>query len=132
MNPNNYATLEACQRLVDAGILLEKTDYVWIYARHIPLKGADRTWQLFDRRSLMAIEVTEQRPDCMIPAPSMAEVLRGLLSKANVCLSGQQDGKTTVWTYSGGKQTSPDISNTNPTDALIDLLIWLTAQKEGV
>jgi hypothetical protein len=133
MNPNNYATLEACQRLVDAGILLEKTDYVWIYARHIPLKGADRTWQLFDRRSLMAIEVTEQRPDCMIPAPSMAEVWRELPEKMKLfrkkkALHFEKWKGESYASYENGLLCK----NINPTDSLIDLLIWVKAQKEGV
>jgi hypothetical protein len=117
MNPNNYGTLEACQRLVDAGIVLE-TDCWWQWSK-------EYGWRIYPA---INPEVCEEIK--YLPAPSMVEVWRELLSNNNVCLSGQQDGETTVWTYSGWKQTSPDISNINPTDALIDLLIWLTAQKE--
>ena len=100
MNELNYGSREACERLVKAGIVLE-TEKMWIYARHIPLKGADKSWKLFDRQSLMAIEATDQRPDCILPAPSMAEAWREL----------------------------PE--NTNPIDALIYLRIWLEERKEG-
>jgi len=72
MNPLNYGSREACERLVKAGIVLE-TEKVWIYARHIPLKGSDFCWQLFNRDSLMAIEATEQKPSCIIPAPSHSQ-----------------------------------------------------------
>jgi hypothetical protein len=118
MNPNNYATLEAAQRLLDAGIVLE-TDF------------CSDLWGDPNKIIPWYSGVEPGHPD-FVPRPSMAEVWRELLSKCNVSVSGQQDGATTVWTYSGGKQTSPDIRDTNPTDALIDLLIRLTAQKEGV
>ena len=135
MNPNNYASLEASKRLVNAGIVLE-TDAVWIYARHIPLKGADRIWKLFDRRSLMAIEVTEQRPSALIPAPSMAEVWRELSSfitrewdfanKLILTIKKMPFGITDCY-Y--GDTTEKLCSNINPTDALIDLLIWVRKEK---
>jgi hypothetical protein len=134
MNPNNYASLEAAQRLVDAGIMLEKTDCVWIYARHIPLKGAGRTWQLFDRRSLMAVEVTEQRPDCMIPAVQFAEVWRELPEE--YCLNAPDPVRYKMLTtscagyHSGGKDAGVWIPySTNVVDALIDLYIWTVKQK---
>ena len=127
MNELNYASLEASKRLTEAGIVIEKTDNVWIYARHVPLKGADRSWQLFDRRSLMAIEVTEQRPDCLIPAPSMAEVWRELPEYYNdgeLYISKINDNMTNA-----GYLEGEVFQNANPTDALIDLLIWVRGQK---
>jgi hypothetical protein len=127
MNPNNYATLEACQRLVSNGIVLE-TEHYWYRSA----SGKKHDYLFVLRYGKGGVDYCGTFREENIPAPSMAEVWRELLSKCNVSVSGQQDGATTVWTYSGGKQTSPDIRDTNPTDALIDLLIWVKAQKEGV
>jgi hypothetical protein len=126
MNELDYGSLEACKRFVDAGIVM-KTKKVWIYAHHIPLKGADSTWKLFDRQSLMAIEVTEQRPYCMFPALSMGEAWRELPG----CIDEQWDlvlGKIDTLSYIGysdGENWLSYFKSFNPTDALIDLLIWV-------
>jgi len=43
MNQLNYASLEACKRLVDAGIVLE-TDFVWRL-------GADGRWMSLKQKN---------------------------------------------------------------------------------
>ena len=130
MNELNYASLEASKRLIDAGIVLE-ADYVRIYARHIPLTGADGTWKLFDRHSLMAIEVTEQRPSALFPAPSMAEVWRELRKhikeiQTYMRIGVDEDEDFVEIAYSN----SLTHRNTNLTDALIDLLIWMRKEND--
>jgi hypothetical protein len=111
MNPNNYGTQPACQRLHDVGIVLE-TDFYWC--------RDDDGWYL--RYTLeYHREVFES-----IPAPSMAEVWREL-EVDGMCYRQCDILMTAVWT-----DESRVYENPNPTDALIDLLIWLTAQKEGV
>ena len=57
MNQLNYASLEACKRLVDAGIVLE-TDFVWRL-------GADGRW--------MSLKQKNQRPDKQGPCPKATE-----------------------------------------------------------
>ena len=118
MNILNYASLEASKRLVEAGIVLE-TDFY-----HVEHHAGG----YYQQAIVPKIELLTIPKDDIVeinPAPSMAEVWRELLKKHNVSLSGQQEGLTTAWTYAGGQETSPDIPNTNPTDALIDLLIWV-------
>lgn len=116
MNPENHGSREACQKLFKEGIVVE-TDAVWIYARHIPLKGADKFWKLFDRRSLMAIEATQQRPDCIIPALSMAEGWRELPTEA---LPEAFDGLIRC-----------RFDKTKEEDYLIELLIWVRKEANN-
>jgi hypothetical protein len=104
MNPNNYATLEACQRLVDAGIVLE-TDIYWC-----------------DNLGWISLRSKQDTPEenCdwkIYPAPSMAEVWREYRKHVP---DYQNRGK--LWNA---------LREEKVVDALIDLLIWLTAQKEG-
>jgi hypothetical protein len=123
MNPNNYGTREACQRLVDAGIVLE-TDFCFDKASVIPDKV--REWPK---------GVDEGHLD-FVPAPSMAEVWRELPEVLTIggLICDPSIGKFECRSYASYNwfhQSQVYFDNTNPTDALIDLLIWLTAQKEG-
>lgn len=107
MNPLNYATLEASRRLVAAGIVLE-TERVW-------RKNTSGEYYLSGN---VTYNIKSQ-----IPAPSMAEVWREL-----------PEG---CWIYKGikfseayRKHGDPKSHiSTNPTDALIDLLIWVRNNK---
>ncbi|MBE3145097.1 MAG: hypothetical protein IMZ61_14440 [Planctomycetes bacterium] len=95
MNPLNYATLPACQKLAEKGIVLE-TERFWY------LSPFDK-WELsHDYDGLKDIE--------HIPAPSMAEVWRELPEFAHCGAP-----------WNAMRQEK----NINPTDALIDLLIWV-------
>ena len=110
MNELNYASLEAGKRLVEAGIVLE-TEAVWMH-----VKGG--SWYLRPNDNTpIPVEI-----DDMIPAPSMAEVWRELLDVTITKDSKNLgDGISMVWQCPGD---NPSV-NTNPTDALIDLLIWV-------
>jgi len=113
MNSNNYGSREACERLVKAGIVLETE--VW--------------WRL----SLGKLVNKNKHTNCrcekskdFIPALSMAEVWREL-----------PEG-TTLQKWALGYQAwiAPDYEkyhsqNINPTDALIELRIWLEERKEA-
>lgn len=102
MNPLNYASLEASKRLVDKGIVLE-TEAVW-------RKKRDKTGYYLSRKALY-----HRTSDA--PAPSMAEVWREL---PDVMAMNHRNGETECWLETG----SDSFASTNPTDALIDLLIW--------
>lgn len=115
MNPNNYGTLPACQRLAEAGIVLE-TEKVW------HLQGDNETYFLQDQGS--SAELCVRWGD--YPAPSLAEVWRELppgteLRKAHSFTEAFSFADTENADSIYPPCNSPD----NPTDALIDLLIWL-------
>lgn len=100
MNKDNYASLEASQRLHDAGIVLD-TEVVWCgYRLQYEWEGTN------DKRT--------------IPAPSMAEVWRELPE-----LTKLQKGLTATYAWMKGTWDVSLQSYDNPTDALIDLLIWV-------
>ena len=123
MNPDNVGTLEACQRLKAAGIVLE-TDFCW------------RTWidkegtpcaELVDRAEL--VDHKRKRNDLpatkYIPAVQFAEVWREL--PVETILRKTLDGEATCWIRA--KNVVPAPHSTNPTDALIDLLILVREAK---
>jgi len=111
MNTQNFAGLEACKRLVDAGIVLE-TESCWRY-------GLDDKWSLVsvDWATTMMSNTLK-----VIPAPSMAEVWRELPEQHDdeYLRLFKDEGKT----FCGYGEYADRWGNENPTDALIDLLIW--------
>jgi hypothetical protein len=118
MNEDNYATLEAAQRLVDAGIVLE-TDLYWA-----------RRSTIMDRE---LVPLGHLMYGDHIPAPSMAEVWRELPEsvmwrKQWRHLTVEKIGDVTSAYYRTNGIPSNEV---NPTDSLIDLLIWVK-KKEGV
>ena len=123
MNENNYASLEASKRLDKAGIVLE-TD-VWWYK-------LSSGWHL----AQFPTKVIPPSIDNALPAPSMAEVWRELPpsidhehSTYNKTLKGF--GAAEVAAFENLENRSlKHFPNINPTDALIDLLIWVTTRKE--
>lgn len=108
MNPNNYASLEASKRLVDAGIVLD-TEALW-------MKDQLGHWILTDEPCASWQE--------HYPAPSMAEVWRELPYAATIYKGPRYNS---AWIEHGMDNT--EIYKNNPTDAMIDLLIW--ARKEA-
>lgn len=113
MNKLNYASLEASKRLVEAGIVLE-TDQQWYR-----LKNGDL---YLSGDVIPMIEIIEE-----LPAHSMAEVWREL---PNGIIVRKLGGRTWAWMDTGGEGSAQH--NTNPTDALIDLLIWVRKEaKDG-
>jgi len=121
MNPLNYASLEASKRLIDAGIVLE-TEAYWR-----PYEYPDRReWNLYFR----GMNHVEQ-----VPAPSMAEVWRelpGTFRTKEKGLYELQMDKNINFTHAFYVDYETGINlpfnrkgSPNPTDALIDLLIWV-------
>ena len=120
MNTQNVGSFEACKRLVEAGIVLE-TESCWRY-------GLDDKWSLVsvDWATTMMSNTLK-----VIPAPSMVEAWRELPFQSYI--KKLDDGSTLVWTCNDdvdGKYIESNMTvNINPTDALIDLLIWVRKEK---
>lgn len=113
MNPNNYATLEASKRLVEAEIVLE-TEAQW---------SIDH---LVHRKKPWASD---------IPAPSVAEVLRELPDShgPSTTLILEKHNNEVIAGYFDWDEEDfikPNFRSANPTDALIDLLIWVRGKEE--
>jgi len=111
MNELNYASLEASKKLHDAGIILE-TDAVW--------EGKEGQTRL---------NLKANCPDGF-PAPSMAEVWRELTE--GIMVNGSwaplfvnKIGCGASVGYRIEHHIIIHFSNENPTDALIDLLIFV-------
>ena len=109
MNPNNYASVKASKRLVEAGIVLQ-TDHYWA---SIDMKH----WDLCFIPHKVGFKE--------YPAPSMAEVWRELPHNSVLSMGG--DGESWVQVdYDDPQKTLESVHRSfNPTNALIDLLIWL-------
>ena len=122
MNPLNYASLEASKRLVDNGIVLE-TEAGW-YKIFRP--GCHSFDMVLSMRS-----GNEKFYGDNYPAPSMAEVWRELpetideydLTCEKIFNGGMQAGYTTYDV--SGLRWKVLLNAANPTDAMIDLLIWV-------
>jgi len=119
-NPDNYGTLEACQRLQAAGIVLE-TECSW--------------WQ--DMTRLWSVVATEDYPYAdLIPAPCFTEVWRELPERQTIygCICeiiftkvGPLHLACYSWIY---EAMSPVFKQANPIDTLIDLLIFVIEQRK--
>lgn len=132
MNPLNHGTREACQRLVEAGIVLE-TDLYWRVVPSIPCipEGCIELITIHQMRFLAIGDDDRDGRDIdgviYLPAPSMAEVWRELPDGTGISKSLDTNFSEFV---DGEGYRKGESKNTNPTDALIDLLIWVTEQKE--
>ena len=129
MNEQNYASLEASKRLVEAGIVIP-SEFCWF------LDVCSATgWSL--NRCFEKLP----GPDCYF-APSMAEAWRELpmlFGTVRPVLSCRPIYRPTIEKYNDSSISFyqwKDIikddfysENTNPVDALIDLLIWV--EKEA-
>ena len=132
MNELNYATPEASKRLEDAGIILETDVYhkVGVYGS-MPSMLCTKTEYEIDSDPYHP----DSDPDVLngvavyLPAPSMAEVWRELPNwiEGEMKLSLAKFGDGSVAGYG---DTDAIVFNTNPTDALIDLLIWVKEYKQ--
>ncbi len=119
MNPLNYGSLEACQSLVEKGIVLE-TEAVWysVYGNNKKFLVSDVEYQrIADKHSRDVFT--------SIPAPSLAEVLREL-KELSFSIRLQKNGTFLIWLED---DTYEEI-NKNSTDTLIELLIWVRERKE--
>ena len=121
MNPQtNYASLETSKRLVDAGIVLE-TECCWQWKD--PCSPDDIAYGAYGEWILVRGSIDHIDAEC-IPAPSMAEVWRELPYAATIYKGPRYNS---AWIEHGMDNT--EIYKNNPTDAMIDLLIW--ARKEA-
>ncbi len=107
MNNLNYASFKASKKLHDAGIILE-TDFIY---------NSDG--------KLLYSPLVERR-DGDIPAPSMAEVWRELPDGKELA---ENKGCTYASIEYGEGKYKEFSSMDNPTDSLIDLLIWVKEQN---
>ena len=112
MNTNNYGSREACQRLCDAGIML-KPEKWWCYY--------NGEWKLYSEDK---IPLRDYNYLMQISAFSFYSVWRSMpfgtmLIKVGNCSHAIPINKEVT------------VINTNPTDALIYLRIWLEERKEG-
>lgn len=119
MNQDNYGSLEACKRLVDAGIILE-TETVYYQ------DTLSKEWHLSYKGKTPFIRIAS------IPAPSMVEAWRELPEYIDIGSNRYRksiyaDGGVTCCWYDGF--TASRKKNTNPTDALIDLLILVRKER---
>jgi hypothetical protein len=113
MNIKNYASFEASKRLVDAGIVLE-TEAYWIRVANSPM-------MLVDNR---------HGADEYYPATSMTDVWRELpqlIHKYQLTIKGEVSNALVG--YSSREDWLYYVRDSNPTDALIDLLIWVRMEK---
>ena len=140
MNNLNYASREASQRLVDVGIVLETDFYWYVYNEDMcrSLIAADKAIPapyLVNRASVRTR--IGSIPTAYVPAPSMAEVWRELPEYVEykkddrplieyLRIDKNGDGSLSC----GYGQYSEMTINDNPTDALIDLLIWVRKEAE--
>jgi len=129
MNPNNYASLEASKRLSGAGIVLE-TDWYWlrVYIR----ETSSLEWRIVSNASVTGLKGKNSET---IPAPTMAEIWRELRKsgRGNLffaqALEADEVGVWMEWVaFDGFGDGSEIFKNINPTDALIDLLIWVKGE----
>jgi hypothetical protein len=132
MNPLNYGSLEACQRLHEKGIEL-RTDFYW---HLVPDKDPELLFEAF-------AGMLDCPPECkLIPAPSMAEVWRELPEMISYChrvywLTLIKGSNASIADYVCVDGSSLFIAkglkayeNINLVDALIDLLIWVKGNKK--
>ena len=131
MNEANYASLEASKRLVAAGIVLE-TDAVWIADEYPPFGASMKIilkWDIRNKKELIFANFGKL-PNGTVPAPSMAEVWREL-PEASAYLHTNKE--TEVWLEDEEDiiPKSNSFANTNPTDSLIYLLIWVRKENNA-
>lgn len=116
MSELDHASLEASKKLVENGIFL-KTDFFYVNT------FSDMGW-IFRAKG----EFNDE--DDFIPAPCFTDVWRELPFQSYI--KKLDDGSTLVWICdddADGKYIESNmIANTNPTDALIDLLVWLKGE----
>uniref|UniRef100_A0A6M3IYD9 Phage ABA sandwich domain-containing protein n=1 Tax=viral metagenome TaxID=1070528 RepID=A0A6M3IYD9_9ZZZZ len=123
MNSLNYGSREACEKLVELGIVLE-TEAYWYWDQ-------SGEWKLVRIDSKIMQAVVEAKE--AIPALSMAEVWMELPDEINDkeithSLDVWKSGELTYCAYTDYQNnTMPEdgINNINPADALIYLLIWV-------
>ena len=128
MNELNYASLEASKKLHDADIILETDAYFRIFDGETVFVTA---WQKKCWEDEIKVDAASDEVE-FIPAPCMAEVWRELpecITKGGT-IQYLEMGKTGSKTYAAYDFADDYILFDNPTDALIDLLIWVKEQNK--
>ena len=115
INPNNYCTREAAERLQKAGIGME-TEIVWYQS------VADDRWYL-----ILSEYIREGKVKAIIPAPSLAEVWRELPKNPQDMLDilRQYSGRDGLLFLFGLL-----VKISHNIDAAIDLKIWLEGRRK--
>lgn len=127
MNELNYGSLPACKALHEAGIVVE-TEKFWFCSAP---PYCDEHWFIADADKGHGYK--------KYPAPSMAEVWRELPCYRNVngffqpfLVRVTDDSEPTIYSVFYSQEDERPVrpvpavyQSTNPTDALIDLLIWV-------
>ena len=121
MNEQNYGSREACQRLVEAGIVLE-TD-------------ASRYESTLPEPAKWMLKNSGWKDGSKVPASSMAEAWRELPEKKTIqgmlcSLMIYKRLGCTCASYWWHEEEVVSFFNTTPTDALIDLLIWVKKETK--
>jgi hypothetical protein len=128
MNELDHASLEASKKLVDSGIVLE-TDYYWATYSESTLQSIRDAGKAYPRPYLVTKESIHEKHRTghgYYPAPCFTEVWWELPG-GTVCKK-QPDGITKAYTDEPFSNLKV-MFNTNPTDALIELKIWLEKEK---
>lgn len=131
MDTRNYASIEASHRLIEAGIALE-TEAYW-ESFWTDLKGK-KIPRLIGKTYYSNGNIHSVSKEYAVPAPSMVEVWLKLIRVEDELqidgelkiVQGEGVGETCCgfYDYSEDKWITC-FSSFNPTDALIDLLIWV-------
>lgn len=119
MNELNYASLEVSKKLHDAGIVLD-TDVVWAGIYGTTVSFENQKWVL----------IPKSTHNVQIPAPCFIEVWRELpqlIHKYQLTIKGEVSN--TLVGYSSREDWLYYVRDSNPTDALIDLLIFVRKEK---
>lgn len=127
MNPLNYASLSASKRLVDAGVVL-KTEVYWSYEpTNIITPRCNQSSEIIIERRWVLTMFPPMGSACY-PAASMAEAWRELPDRFDYGGDPPDDlfikkaGNKCIAGYGLYSDTG---TNINPTDALIDLLVFV-------
>jgi hypothetical protein len=121
-NPKYYGTMLACQALKAAGIVME-TEAV----HTIPYVGKP----YLQYKILIGTEYGEQ----YVLAPNMSELWRELPEEKGIdtCICDLticKNGDITFASYCWYQEALIQFKNTNPCDALAELLIWVKGEKK--
>ena len=116
MNELNYASLEASKKLVDNGIVLDEVDFMWF-------EHEVREWILIPSDSVSQKALQDGHA---YQAPCFTEILRKLPERIKVSRK-QKELHFEKWRgeYYASYENNMLCKNKNPTDALIDLLIFV-------
>ena len=138
MNTQNYASFKASKKLFDAGIVLETSFSYFqekpstnpnMHSFNIPQTEMPYVLLGTSQRDLSGYK---DRYYSIIPAPSMAEVWRELpwvTDNYGLISMNKADNVTYCGYRKGLAIREPKFESNNPTDALIDLLIWVRKEK---